>query len=272
MPRLLQIHQVEDPERFLAAAGSIFRRFVGHDSGCTSLGVVDGGARYFVKYSTTPAAADSLRRAVAVNHALSHAALPPLRNVIHTPGGLMLIYDWADGELLRQQRTLDADGSQRTHNARDRFRALPAGQIIAVLNLIFDVHAQLADCGFIAVDFYDGCILYDFEQAKLHVCDLDEYRPGPFVLERDRLPGSTRFMAPEEFIRGSTIDQVTNVFTLGRTALILLGDGTTSLAAWKGSRAMHDVAVRATDPHRSRRYGSVRSFVDCWQSTTATAD
>ena len=38
--------------------------------------------------------------------------------------------------------------------------------------------------------------------------------------------GSSRFMAPEEFERGALIDERTNVFTMGRTAAVLLADGT----------------------------------------------
>lgn len=57
------------------------------------------------------------------------------------------------------------------------------------------------------------------------LCDLDSYRPGPNILDRDRQHGSTRFMAPEEFCRGAQIDERTTVFTLGRAAYVLLSDG-----------------------------------------------
>ena len=88
---------------------------------------------------------------------------------------------------------------------------------------------------------------------------------GPFILETDRLPGSKRFMAPEEFQRGALTDQVTNVFTLGRTAIELLGDGSFSPDAWKGSAAMREVLLRATNPERAARQQSVREFVENWQ-------
>jgi serine/threonine-protein kinase len=72
-------------------------------------------------------------------------------------------------------------------------------------------------------------------------------------------------MAPEEFQRGARIDLVTNVFTLGRTALQLLGDGTPDAGGWRGSQAMLAVAARATDPQRERRYPDVRDFVEHWR-------
>jgi len=125
---------------------------------------------------------------------------------------------------------------------------------------------MLADRGFIAVDFYDGCIIYDFEQSRTYLCDLDEYRAGPFVLDADRLPGSSRFMAPEECQRGARIDQVTNVFALGRTAVLLLGDGAGSMGSWKGTGVMKEVIMRATALERATRHQSVREFVEAWRS------
>ena len=85
------------------------------------------------------------------------------------------------------------------------------------------------------------------------------------MLEADRLPGSRRFMAPEEWQRGAWIDQVTNVFTLGRTAFVLLGNGTPAESAWRGSPAMRSVALRATAPERAERYPSVSAFVQAWR-------
>ena len=146
-----------------------------------------------------------------------------------------------------------------------RFRSLPVCEILDALDTILDAHVLLADRGFVASDFYDGCIIYDFDGRRVFLCDLDEYRHGPFVLRMDRNYGSTRFMAPEEFQRGAVIDQVTNVFSLGRAATVLLGDGTESLGAWRGSDALREVVVRATSPDRTRRHQSVRVFVEEWR-------
>ncbi|MGC5387942.1 hypothetical protein ACPXCJ_25935 [Micromonospora chalcea] len=47
--------------------------------------------------------------------------------------------------------------------------------------------------------------------------DLDEYRPGPLVLDSGRLPGSRRYLPPEELTRGATVDDRPTVHALGRT-------------------------------------------------------
>ena len=78
--------------------------------------------------------------------------------------------------------------------------------------------------------------------------------------------GSTRFMAPEEFERGATIDQRTTVFTLARTALIFLGDGTADPAAFRGSAAQLDVLERACAPDPADRFGTVAGFRTAWRA------
>ncbi|WEV29163.1 hypothetical protein OYE22_31240 [Streptomyces sp. 71268] len=57
---------------------------------------------------------------------------------------------------------------------------------------MLSAHVGVEEAGFVAIDFYDGCMLYDFDQHRIKLIDLDEYRVGPFVLEADRLPGSRR--------------------------------------------------------------------------------
>ena len=123
----------------------------------------------------------------------------------------------------------------------------PVDEIVQALDTVFDAHVAVASAGFVAVDFYDGAIIYDFENQQVHLCDLDAYRPGPYMLDRERQYGSTRFMAPEEFEKGATIDERTTVFTLGRAAFVFLSQGQrgeTDVHLWRGARALYDV-VRA---------------------------
>ena len=255
-----------DIEVYLSQVGEVFQAFRDQDSGCVSYGVWSDGKSWFVKHSQEPRGIASLKRAGHLYATIQHPALPHLRNTFQTPGGFTLVLDWQPGEVLYDYTKYSPEQRRSDPTCPYvRFRSLPASEILAALGTIYDVHLLLSEAGFIAVDFYDGCIIYDFEQAQVYLCDLDEYRFGPFILEADRLPGSKRFMAPEEFQRGALIDQVTNVFTLGRTAIELLGDGSTSSGIWKGSTAMRKVVWRATNPERAARQQSVREFVENWQ-------
>ena len=264
------------PREFLAKHAEVFAVFdrAMQDSGNISFGVREGSQRFFVKSAGVPDDAvpllshqeriDLLRNAVCLNSAVSHPALPSLRHVIESPTGPMLVYDWIDGELIgaAPERRVDAT------SAFVRFRRLPVGHIVAALDVIFDLHVVLADGGWIAGDFYDGCLIYDFAVSRMHVVDLDNYRPAPFVNRMGRMFGSTRFMAPEELVLNARIDQRTTVFTLGRTILQLLSDGSDDPAAFRGSRALADVATRACQPEPQNRYSTVRDFHRDWASIT----
>jgi serine/threonine-protein kinase len=221
------------------------------------------GRRWFVKYSSVARGIAGLRRASQVHKSVDHPALARLHNSFETPDGLALVYEWLTGSVLYDYTT-NGVGRDDPAGAHARFRSLPADRILAALDTIYDAHLALAEAGFVAVDFYDGCIIYDFGQHQTTLCDLDEYRSSPFVLEDERLPGSRRFMAPEEWQRGAVIDQVTNVYTLGRTAVLLLANGRLDEPSWRGGPALRAVIARATSADRTSRQQSVRDFVTQW--------
>ena len=148
------------------------------------------------------------------------------------------------------------DGGSR--GALERFRRLPVGDVLRALQVILDAHLAIAAAGWISVDLYDGCFLYDFDGRRMHLIDLDEYRPGAFVLDADRLPGSRRYMAPEEWARGATIDERTTVHHLGRTFQQLLTDD-------RATRRERAVAARATDPDPDGRHPTVAALVADWR-------
>ncbi len=247
---LLGIRSIEVPlAEHLASIGEVFHSDEGQDSGASTFGVQWKGWRYFVKHAPTEAAA-GLERARILRSQVHHSALPRILHSFATPTGRAQVYEWVDGD--------------NVYDHRARFYALPVRERIRVLTVIYDVHQMIADAGFVMVDFYDGCLLYDFDRRLTTLVDLDEYRPDPFRVEGDRLPGSTRFMAPEEFEPGALIDHITNVYTLGRTALVLLGDGTGNEEAWGWSTDSLEVVLQATHPDRRLRFGSVKEFVDEW--------
>jgi serine/threonine protein kinase len=258
-------------ERYLEEETEILRAYREQDSGCVSYAAYQAGDRFFIKHAVTDRGVSRLRRAEAIYAAVTHRALPHLLNRFQTPAGIAHVYEWVPGDVLYDYVTMNGEaGRNDPTRAHARFRVLPVERILDSLDAIYDAHVQVLAAGFVAVDFYDGCILYDFARHQTWICDLDEYRPGPFVLEEERLPGSTRFMAPEEFERGAMIDQRTNVFTLGRTAIELLGDGNLHSDAWRGTEAMRKLLARATSPNRESRLPSVEAFVREWRAVRTT--
>ena len=252
---------------FLRACGEVFARFgeETQDSGNISYGVEVAGRRFFVKtpgdlgFSTDWAdhrgRAGLLRNAVAVARSLTHRALPALHHIVEAPDGPLLVYDWVEGLLLR----VPAEERTRPGSSFQRFLRLPRETILRVLDEIYDVHQRLAERGWIACDFYDGCVIYDFDRGAVYIVDLDNYHPGPFVNEMGRMFGSTRFMAPEEFTRGARIDERTTVFTMGRAAAVFLarhGDGD----------GVPGVVERACREDPAERFPTMACFFEGWMS------
>ena len=184
----------------------------------------------------------------------------PLRHAFDVPGGRAVVYPWVPGEVLNDPLGPGGRAHAASDSALNRFRGRPVGSIERVLDTVIDAHVTVAEQGFVAVDFYDGCLMYDAANEQVRLVDLDEYRPAPYVLESDRQYGSRRFMAPEEFVRGATIDERTTVYTLGRTARVLLGDA----GHWRGSAASEQVVDRATADDPAARFDSVDVFAAAW--------
>ena len=264
----------QPPDQFVGAIGVVFAEFgkQTQDSGNHSYGVRIGAERFFVKTAGQPADPQPalrhtarvalLRNAARLHASCQHPILPPLLSLIESPAGPLLVYPWVDGELLAVPR----DQRANPVSSHQRFRSLPVPTICRCLDAIYDLHAALARAGWIAVDFYDGCLIYDFAAERIAVVDLDMYHAGPVQNERGRMFGSTRFMAPEEFELGAGIDERTTVFTMGRTALIYLSDGTLAPEVFRGSPALFAIVARACNPDRAQRFDSLATFEQAWRS------
>ncbi len=271
--QLLDIESINQaPGDFLSEIGHLFAVFDEHsqDSGNISYGIKSARQRFFVKTAGVPAdprpflphqeRVALLRNAIRMRGSCAHAALPQLHNVIESPHGPMLVYDWLEGDLLHA----DSAARLQPQSALQRFRRLPVAEILNALDTVFALHLELAQAGWIAVDFYDGCLIYDFSRREMRVIDLDMYCEGPFVNRMGRMFGSSRYMAPEEFERGATIDERTNVFTLGRALANLLSDGSVARSTFRGGDRLFDLLRRACHPSRDRRYASIPEFYAAW--------
>ena len=262
------------PPAYLSGVGAVFATFDSRaqDSGNASFGALVGGRRWFVKTAGDPAGAaaflsHSQRVALLANAqrlAQSHAspAVPALAGVVGSAWGPMLVYDWADGDLLHApaERHLDPAG------APQRFRRLPPAELTAAIDTILDVHLALCGAGWVACDFYDGSLIYDFAARRTWLIDLDSYHQGPFINDMGRMFGSTRFMAPEEFQRGARIDERTTVFTLGRAMSEFLGDGGLGRAAFRGTDRQHQAMTTACAPDPAARFATVADLARAWRA------
>lgn len=252
----------------VAGLGTTFAVFDEHtqDSGHVSYGVeAPDGRRLFVKTSGGPAAspggtsrdgrAAALRRAARIHREVDHPALVPVHDVVEAADGVVVVHDWFGGELLHSPAARRTDPAE----AHQRFQRLPAGEIAEALDQVLSLHVALEEAGWVAGDFYDGCLMYDFGTRQIRVIDLECYRPGPYVNDVGRLPGSTRFMAPEELELGATVDARTTVFNLGRMVELFL-------LSHHDLPAVVDLATRATSSAPEDRPDSVADLHSAWAS------
>ena len=49
------------------------------------------------------------------------------------------------------------------------------------MEVLFSFLEHVNRKGYVAVDFYDGSIMYDFENHKMTLCDIDLFRKAPAV-------------------------------------------------------------------------------------------
>ncbi|GAA4549370.1 serine/threonine protein kinase [Streptomyces collinus] len=263
---LLDATEVPATEPYLRTVGAVFRAFREQDSGCVSYGVrLANGERWFVKEATTAAARRSLARAWTFHRAVRHpAVVPQLHRFAVRSGGPAVVMPWCPGEILHHPALHRHGGRAHPAHPLARFRAQPVTPVLRAVDRLLDAHLAVEAAGFVAVDLYDGAFLYDFDAGDLRLIDLDEYRPGPFTLEADRLPGSRRFMAPEEWRRGSRIDGRTTVHALGRAIRLLLDAGDEE-RAWRGTAEQLAVVDRAVRPDPAERFTGVGELAAAWR-------
>jgi serine/threonine-protein kinase len=255
---------------------TIVRRF-GHrrDSRSVVLGIEDAaGVRRIVKHADDDEAVAWLESARRFHADVQHPAIPTVVHHVETATGLALVEEWGAGEILvdgYDDAVLPRDDDRSTYR---RFLRLPVDEVVRAIDQLIDAHVAVAEAGYVAVDLYDGCVLYDFSARQLALIDLDHYRPGPYVLDVDRQLGSKTYMAPEELRRGATIDERTTVHTLGRMALVYLGCARASTARgedFRGTAEQFAIAGRACSVDPDRRIPTVLELQRAWRSVAATA-
>ncbi|WJH36627.1 serine/threonine-protein kinase [Paenibacillus sp. CC-CFT747] len=276
---------LQEPHDFgwLSELGEVFAVFDQQDSGNLSFGLMKDGKRSFVKYAGARPVDyqgnpnDAIRRlqqAVPVYEALEHEHLIRLVDHFRTPEGYAAVFDWAEGESLHPHWSYPPP-AKYTHPESPfyRFRQLPLERRLASMDSILSFHVHAARQGYVAIDFYDGSLLYDFKTDTTKICDVDLYGTRPYVNEMGRMWGSSRFMAPEEFKLGAVIDEVTNVYNMGAAAFVLLGgERDRSLEKWEAEEHLYQVAARAVEPDRARRYGSLAELQAAWRQAGGLGD
>ena len=251
---------------FISKYGKVFKVF--DEQGINvCFGAQDGSKRYFVKFAgakpinfelcngNTVLAVEWLKKAVSVYQDVEHPTLIKFVTAEEIGGGYAAVFEWVDAVGIEP---LDSPDYMR-------FMQMPVDRKVQAFEDIMEFHAHVAAKGYVAIDFYDGSILYDYDNEKVIVCDIDFYQKTPYIGEMG-LWGSSRFASPEECTPGAVMDEITNVYTMGATAFSLFAYGDRSPEAWTLNTALYDVAKKAVIDDRSERQQSIRQLIEEWRA------
>lgn len=253
---------------FLRAYGRVFKVFDDQDSGNICFGCQKGGERFFIKYAgaktmrgcvSPEAAADNLRKTVLLYTALQHENLIELLDTFETSGGFGMVFCWTDAQCMGRQYP----------EAHARFMQMENIKKLDVFAAAQRFMAYVHSKGYVAIDFYDGSIMYDFASGQTLICDIDFFRPKPCVNDMGRMWGSSRFQAPEEYRLGADIDERTNVYTLGALAFALFAGYQRTPEHWQVQDTAFEIARKATSDDPACRQPSIWHFMQEWQMALA---
>ena len=155
-----------------------------------------------------------------------------------------------------------------------KFKNISIEKRLNVTKKLFSFFETFVDCGYVAVDFYDSSIIYDFENDNVTFCDIDLFRKSPSINEiGKKYFGTKRLKAPEENELGATIDELTSEFTLGAIIFDIFSDIkninkryekgmfiSNDIEEFELSNKVYDVLIKATSYERNGRYKSIKEF------------
>lgn len=260
---------------WLSEFGAVFTVFDQQDSGNICFGVKNKENKYFIKFAGAPTVnysgdrVDVMNRkkgSMAIYEDIKHPNLIRLLGHKSYKDGYISIFEWAEGECLHAHWDFEKYPKYKhPKSPNHKFKQLDLRDKLQCLNDIFSLHCYIISKGYVAIDFYDGSIMYDFINNKTTICDIEFYQKRPVINTMGRMWGSSRFMSSEEYEIGATIDEVTNVYTMGATAFELLGSNKfRCFEYWEASEGLFKVALKAVSKNRRLRYATLHDFYNAW--------
>ena len=250
---------------FLKKYGTVFKVFDDQDSGNICFGLDTDDGKIFVKFAGAPTAeyegntgeaVARLKSTLPVYQDIKHASLIRLIAAEEIGGGFAMVYKWAEGKCMG-----------RMYEEDHRFiMSLPVNEKISIFDSVISFLQSVHDSGYVAVDFYDGSIMYDEAACRTTICDIDFFQKKPYINDMGRMWGSARFMSPEEYKLGASLDETTNVFTLGQMGFSLFTDSNRDIEAWPLSAECYKILEKATNQERERRFNSIFEFKEAWDT------
>lgn len=264
--------------------GKVFSVIDETGSGCISFGVEKDHKRYFFKIAgakTVEAEVSEnesillLKDAVKKYEDIKHPNLIKLIDNFDINEFFVAVFEWAEGECLFDHWNFNRYKEYpNLETPIKKFKRLSIDKRINVVLKLFSFFETFIENGYVAVDFYDSSIMYDFENDLVTFCDIDLFGKIPTMNDiGEAYFGTKRLKAPEENKLGSTIDELTSEFTLGAIIFDMFSDVKNideryekgifipnNIENFELLKNVYDVLIKATSYNRNNRYKSIKEF------------
>lgn len=260
-------------------------------SGCVCIGMQDADKKYFCKIAgvntieaevSPEESIHILKNAVQLYYDLEHPNLVKIIEAYDYKQFYVVVFEWMNGECLFDHWNFEKyEKDSSIKSPKQKFRELPVDKRLKSVNILFSFLENVNKKGYVAVDFYDGSIMYDFSTDETTICDIDFFKKAPVINDKgDEWFGTKRLKAPEEYEKGSIIDEQTNIFTLGALIFEFFGNYSNeeigqryinnqflpcSYANWQLGEESYRVAVKAVSLDRDERYKTFAEFYEEWK-------
>ena len=265
-------------------------------SGCICIGMENGDKKYFCKIAgvntieaevSPKESIKLLKESVNLYFNLRHPNLVKMIEDYDYNQFYVVVFEWTEGECLFDHWNFEKYQRDTTiKSPKEKFKQLSVSKKLSTIDVLFSFLQNVNEKGYVAVDFYDGSIIYDFSTDKTTICDIDLFRKAPVINDRgSEWFGTKRLKAPEEYIKGSVIDEQTNIFTLGALIFEFFGCfsdeemkqryynnqfSPCSCSNWQLNEESYQVAVKAVSLNKKERYITFDEFFTEWKRVSSS--
>lgn len=257
-------------------------------SGCISFGIENSSGKYFYKIAGAKTVGaevsevesiNLLREAVENYKIIKHENLIKYVESFDYDNFFVVVYEYVEGECLFDHWNFDKYNKNKSIiTPIMKYKSLPIEERLDVVEKLFSFFETFIDLGYIAVDFYDSSIIYDFDKNRVIFCDIDLFKKGIiYNLQGVDYYGTKRLKAPEENELNSIIDEKTNEFTLGAIIFDMFSNcqnieerykkGTfipNNLEDFELSSKFYEILLKATNYSKEERYDTIKNFHREW--------
>lgn len=265
--------------------GTVFSVIDETGSGCISFVIKKNDKKYFFKIAgaktvnaeiSEEESIKLLKEAVIKYKDIKNDNLIKLIDAFEYKDFYVVIYEYAEGECLFDHWNFDRYEKTKEITPLMKFKSLPVEKRLNVVDKLFSFFESFIDAGYVAVDFYDSSIIYDFDNDEVTFCDIDLFRKMPTVNDLGTgYFGTKRLKAPEENELGASIDEQTSLFTLGAIIFDMFSNASNikeryakgcfipnKIDEFELNNSVYNVLLKATAYNRNDRYKTIKEFKD----------